>query len=104
MQSINIAVLQPGLRGRYLPRHRALYLVLAVAAVRASQRRPAPGWLAGALLYLADADLVTLTRNVPLDHALAGTDANATEYWAALWAAYRRGWTAWSTPCAGRRR
>ena len=55
-------------------------------------RRPAPAWLlAGALLYLAGAILVTLTPNVPLNDALAAADPNAADA-AQLWAESLRGW------------
>ena len=94
MQSINIAVLNPAFMGVFLGTG-LLCLGLAVAAVR-GWPAPACAWLlAGALLYLAGAILVTLTRNVPLNDALAAADPNATDA-GQLWAAYRRGWTAWN--------
>jgi uncharacterized membrane protein len=51
--------------------------------------------LAGALLYLAGAILVTIVFNVPQNDALAGVDpANADA--SRVWTTYVRSWTRWN--------
>ena len=59
-------------------------------------RRPGNGLLlAGSLLYLAGAFLVTMICNVPRNNRLAAVDP-ATAEGARVWSAYLREWTAWN--------
>jgi uncharacterized membrane protein len=51
--------------------------------------------LAGSLLYLVGAILVTLTFSLPLNGALAAVDATSADG-ANLWAGYFTSWMAWN--------
>jgi uncharacterized membrane protein len=72
-----------------------LSVVVAIWAMRAG---PVPGgrWvLAGAVLYLAGAIIVTAAANVPLNNALAVADPHALTA-PDQWASYLRNWTLWN--------
>jgi len=57
---------------------------------------PDVGWvLAGALLYVLGAIVVTIARNVPMNEALAILDPGDPDA-AERWASYAATWTAWN--------
>jgi len=68
---------------------------LAAWSVMAWGERPAPWLLAGGLLYLVGAIVVTIAANVPLNDALAATRPDGTGA-ADRWNGYLRRWTAWN--------
>ena len=57
--------------------------------------RPAPWLLAGGVLYLVGAIVVTIAANVPLNDALATTRPDGAGA-ADRWSGYLRRWTAWN--------
>ena len=73
-------------------------ILSVVAAIWALRSWSAPGarWvLAGCVLYLAGAIIVTMAGNVPLNNALAVVDPQALSA-PDQWAGYTRNWTAWN--------
>jgi len=68
---------------------------LAAWSVMAWGERPAPWLLAGGLLYLVGAIVVTIAANVPLNDALAATRPDSAGA-ADRWSGYLRRWTAWN--------
>ena len=68
---------------------------LAAWSVMAWGERPAPWLLAGGLLYLVGAIVVTIAANVPLNDALAATRPDGAGA-ADRWNGYLRRWTAWN--------
>lgn len=93
MQSINVAVINPWFLGVFLGAA-AVCAVLAVASL--TSWRSASIWLlAGSLLYLGGALLVTLVCNVPRNDALAAVNPASADA-ATLWASYLATWTAWN--------
>ncbi len=94
MQAINVTVLNPLFLGVFVGTA-VLSLALVLLAV-ASEGVAASGLLiAGGLLYVVGCFLVTGTRNVPLNKALAAADPGGEEG-AALWAHYLSRWTFWN--------
>lgn len=72
-----------------------LSVVAAIWAVR-SWSDPGAKWvLAGCVLYLAGAIIVTVAGNVPLNNALAVVDPHALTA-PDQWARFTRDWTAWN--------
>jgi uncharacterized membrane protein len=95
MQSINIVAVTPPLMIAVF----GTGLVCAMLAALSLIQLQAPGALyciAGSLLYLIGAIVVTMAFNVPRNNALVGVDANS-QAGAALWAQYVPTWTAWNT-------
>ncbi len=94
MQSVNVVVLNPCFLGVFLGT--ALLSLLALVLAWMHWGSPRAAWLAaGGVLYLVGCLGVTMACNVPRNEALArvwpgsrGADA--------LWADYRRTWTAWN--------
>ena len=68
---------------------------LAAWSVVAWGERPAPWLLAGGVLYLVGAIVVTIAVNVPLNDALATTRPDGAGA-ADRWSGYLRRWTAWN--------
>ena len=94
MQSINIVVINPVFLSAFL----GTGLVCAVLFVGASSgwHEARPIWLiAGSLAYLLGCLLVTMTRNVPMNTALARVAAGSPEA-ARYWLDYVTGWTFWN--------
>ena len=94
MQSINVAVINPV----FLPVFLGTGVACAVLAVWSALDLQRPGSdlvLAGSLLYLAGAFLVTMICNVPRNNRLAKVDPASAEG-ARVWSAYLREWTAWN--------
>lgn len=94
MQSINIVVVNPvfmtALFGTAV-----LCALLAAWALRVWQSAGAGYLLAGSLLYVGGAALVTIFFNVPLNDALARVDP-ASASGAEVWGRYLSEWTAWN--------
>lgn len=94
MQSINVAVLNPGFLSVFVGTAAACVLLGVSAVLRWNV--PGAGWLlAGALLYVIGTFLVTVVFNVPRNEALAAV-APADPASAQLWATYLTTWTAWN--------
>ncbi len=72
-----------------------LGVVVAIWALRSWSAPGAKWMLAGCVLYLAGAIIVTMAGNVPLNNALAVVDPHALSA-PDQWASYMRNWTAWN--------
>lgn len=93
MQSINVAILNPAFRLLFFGTTTSCVL-LAVIAAFADQ--PGALWrVAGSLLFIVGAFLVTIVVNVPLNNALADVDPASSEG-ARLWQRYLARWTVWN--------
>jgi uncharacterized membrane protein len=91
MQQVNRAILNP-LFGLVFGGTALVCLVLAVGAPLSG--RGGAGWVvAGALLYLVGAVVVTMAVNVPMNNRLDAAEPAAA---AALWPGYLTRWTAWN--------
>lgn len=94
MQSVNVTILNPVFFLVFFGTAALSALLAAVAVMDWS--RPGAAWLlAGAALYLGGCILVTMIFNVPLNNALAASNAEAPEA-AAVWTNYLSVWTAWN--------
>ena len=94
MQSINVAVLNPGFFTAFFGTAALSVLALIAALMRWSE----PGsfcLLAGSLLYLIGTILVTMVCNVPLNNRLAAARPDGAEG-TNLWRHYLSAWTAWN--------
>lgn len=94
MQSINVVVINPVFLSTFF----GTGLVCAVVLVGAvfGWRETRPIWLiAGSLAYLLGCLLVTMTRNVPMNTALAHVSALSPEA-ARYWPEYVARWTLWN--------
>lgn len=94
MQSVNIVVINPVFLSVFL----GTGLVCAVLFVGAlfGWNESRPIWLiAGSLVYLLGCLLVTVTRNVPMNNALARVAAESPEA-ARYWPEYVSRWTLWN--------
>ena len=94
MQSINVAVINPGFLTAFFGTALAC-LVLAISSLVRWHEPGAPYLLVGSLLYLIGTILVTMAFNVPRNDALAAVDPASTDG-ALLWAGYLTRWTAWN--------
>jgi uncharacterized membrane protein len=94
MQSINAVVVNPWFLTPFVGTAAAC-LVMASAALVGWQDPRASYWLAGSVLYLSGAFLVTGLFNVPRNRALAVVAPSSPEA-ARLWVAYVSTWTAWN--------
>ena len=94
MQSINAAILNPLFFAVFFGTT-VLCLLAAVAAIVAWPLPAAFYLIAGSVLYLVGALLVTMQRNVPLNLALDRSNAASAEA-ALVWLRYLRVWTAWN--------
>ena len=94
MQSINAAILNPLFFVVFFGTA-VLCLVAAVAAIVEWPLPEAFYLIAGSVLYLVGALLVTMQRNVPLNLALDRSNPESAEA-ALLWLRYLRVWTAWN--------
>jgi uncharacterized membrane protein len=94
MQSINVVVLNPLFLGAFF----GTALLSLVLAVVAALTWSAPGTvylLAGSLVYLAGAILVTIVFNVPLNNRLAAVKPDSADG-RKVWAEYLSTWTNWN--------
>lgn len=94
MQSINAVILSPTFLATFVGTA-ALSAVLLVAAFFLWSGGGSLYAIAGSLLYIVCSLGVTMLFNVPLNEALAATDAESAEG-AALWSRYLSVWTAWN--------
>jgi len=94
MQSINAAILNPLFFVVFFGTA-VLCLLAAVAAIVEWPLPEAFYLIAGSVLYLVGALLVTMQRNVPLNLALDRSNPESAEG-ALLWLRYLRVWTAWN--------
>jgi uncharacterized membrane protein len=94
MQSVNAAILNP-LFFLVFFGTAALCLLAAIAAIVEWPLPAAFFLIAGSVLYLVGALLVTMQRNVPLNLALDRSNAESAEA-ALVWLRYLRVWTAWN--------
>jgi uncharacterized membrane protein len=94
MQSINKLAITPAFMTALFGSALACAGLAAWAVVEWGQRSAA--WiLAGSVLYLAGAIVVTIAANVPLNDALAATDPGGARA-ADRWTSYLSRWTAWN--------
>ena len=93
-QSINAAILNPLFFVVFFGTA-VLCLLAAVAAIVEWPLPEAFYLIAGSVLYLVGALLVTMQRNVPLNLALDRSNPESAEG-ALLWLRYLRVWTAWN--------
>jgi uncharacterized membrane protein len=94
MQSINIVVINPLIMGALFGTALAC-AVLVVASVVEWGEPYAVYLLAGGLLYVVGAIVLTGMYHVPRNNALATVDPNGADA-ASHWDRYVRGWTAWN--------
>jgi len=94
MQSINVVILNPIFFAAFFGTAAAC-LILAIWSVVAWQDPGAAWLLAGSLLYVVGAIMVTMVFNVPMNDALAAVDPASGEG-ARLWARYLTDWTRWN--------
>ncbi len=94
MQSINRAIVTP-LFGLLLMGTALLSAVLTVAAAVRLDEPDAPAILAGGLLYVLGAMVLTIVYHVPRNNALDRVDAASHEA-NDRWVGYASGWTAWN--------
>lgn len=94
MQTINVVVVSPHFFAFFFG---TAVLSLAIIVFGIIRPEGAATWLAlaGGAVYLAAIIGVTVAANVPLNQALAAADTGSAEG-EALWADYRRRWTAWN--------
>lgn len=94
MQSINVTILNPLFGLMYFGT--ALLCLLLLVTAPFTRDQGGVGWrVAGALLFLVGAIVVTIAFNVPLNDQLAATDAYGPDG-AAVWKHYVSTWTAWN--------
>jgi uncharacterized membrane protein len=94
MQSINVVAITPLFMAALFGTAAACAL-LAVFSLSTWHKPGATYLLAGSLLYLVGAILVTIVFNVPRNEALAAVDPAGADG-ATLWASYVTSWTAWN--------
>ena len=94
MQSINVVVINPLVMGALFGTALAC-AVLVVAAFVEWGEAYSVYLLAGGLLYLVGAILLTIVYHVPRNDALADLDPNGADA-PSHWDRYVRGWTAWN--------
>ena len=94
MQSINSTILNPLFFVAFLGTA-ATTILLAISVLWRWQQSSAAYLLAGSLLYLVGAILVTIVFNVPMNEALDKVEPASGEA-ADLWARYLTRWTTWN--------
>lgn len=94
MQSINRTILNPLFFVAFLGTA-ATSILLAISLLWRWQQPGAVYILAGSLLYLVGAILVTIVCNVPMNEALETVEPESVES-ANLWTRYLTNWTAWN--------
>ncbi|KVZ11098.1 DUF1772 domain-containing protein [Burkholderia ubonensis] len=94
MNAINVDIV----RSPFMPVFLGTTLASLALAILALLDRSEPGaiWIvAGGAIYVLGMFVVTMVFNVPLNDALAATDASSAEG-GAFWARYLRDWTVWN--------
>lgn len=104
MQSINVKAIGAGLLGALFGTA-ILCLITLVVGIAELGDPHGPYLVAGSVLYLLGAIVVTMAFNVPLNNALADQDPQS-EAGREVWLHYLRTWTAWNhvralTPIVG---
>jgi len=94
MQSINRTILNPLFFVAFLGTA-ATSILLAISLLWRWQQPGAVYILAGSLLYLVGAILVTIVCNVPMNEDLETVEPESVEA-ANLWTRYLTNWTAWN--------
>jgi len=94
MQSINRTILNPLFFVAFLGTA-ATSILLAISLLWRWQQPGAVYLLAGSLLYLVGAILVTIVFNVPMNEDLETVEPESVEA-ANLWTRYLTNWTAWN--------
>jgi uncharacterized membrane protein len=94
MQTINRVIINPWFLAPFLGTA-AIGLVMAGASLVQWHTPAALYWLAGSVLYLGGAVLVTMAANVPRNEALARAIPESAEGMR-LWADYLATWTWWN--------
>lgn len=94
MQSINVKAIGAGLLGALFGTA-VLCLVTLVIGVAELGDSHGPYLVAGSVVYLLGAIVVTMAFNVPLNNALADQDPKS-EAGSELWLRYLTSWTAWN--------
>lgn len=94
MQSINVVVISPLFMTALLGTAAAC-VILAISALVSWHRSGSAWLLAGSLLYLGGAIVVTRVFNIPRNDALAAAAATSTEG-AVLWTRFSNTWTVWN--------
>ena len=94
MQSINRTILNPLFFVAFLGTA-ATSILLAISLLWRWQQPGAVYLLAGSLLYLVGAILVTIVFNVPMNEAMETVEPESVEA-ANLWTRYLTNWTAWN--------
>jgi uncharacterized membrane protein len=94
MNAINVAAVTPLFMSALFGTGAACLLLAVLTPLM--WRKPGSGYvIAGALLYLAGAIVVTMVFNVPRNTALAALNESSTNA-AAVWTDYLRSWTLWN--------
>jgi uncharacterized protein (TIGR02246 family) len=94
MQSINVVVLNRWFFAVFFGIALCCLALAILSFVR--WQRPGAGYLlAGSLLYLVGAIVVTIACNVPLNDALAAVDSSSAAA-VSVWTNYLKNWTAWN--------
>jgi len=94
MQAINVVVVQSAFIVVFLGTAATSAFLALMGCLKWDDPR-APWWLAGGLLYVVGTFLLTITRNVPLNDALAAADPES-KAGHELWARYLEDWTWWN--------
>lgn len=94
MQAINVAVINPVFFAAFFGTAIVSLVLLGIAVLQWNERGAAY-LLCGALLYLVGSIGVTLLFNVPLNQALAATDARSADV-GGIWLHYQTQWTRWN--------
>jgi uncharacterized membrane protein len=94
MQSINVVAVTPVFMTALFGTAAAC-TALAIVALASWGEAGAAYLLAGSVLYVVGAAVVTMAFNVPRNNALAAVDPASADG-AGLWARYLAGWTAWN--------
>jgi uncharacterized membrane protein len=94
MQAINVTILNPVFFTVFFGTA-ALSLFLLIAALAGWGEGRTTSLVAGSLLYLVGCMVVTMIFNVPLNNALAATNATSADA-APTWTRYLSSWVAWN--------
>ena len=94
MQAINVTVINPTFFAAFFGTAIVSLVLLGIAVLQWNERGAAH-LLGAGLLYLLGSLGVTLLFNVPLNQALAATDAHSADA-ARIWRHYQLQWTRWN--------
>jgi uncharacterized membrane protein len=94
MQAINVTVINPAFFAAFFGTAIVSLVLLGIAVLQWNERGAAH-LLGAGLLYVFGSVGVTLLFNVPLNQALAATDARSADA-PHIWLHYQRQWTRWN--------